>query len=324
MSSGLNRRAVLAAMGVCTLPAFADTFPSKTVTVVMPFAAGGPSDQLVRPVAQRLSTIWKQSVILDPRSGANGIIATQFAMRAPPDGHTLLHGTIGLVQNLSLHKRVPYDFSRDLQPVAIFGRQPQVIVVPTSSPYNNIGELIAAIKANRQAFSFGSVGNGSSSHIFGELLNRTLGTQMPHVAYKGEAALLPDLVTGRIPMSFVSAATAVVRERSQNLRSLAVSGTSRLPMLPNVPTLAESGMAGFELTGWYAMFLPAGVPNVVANKISADLQAVIAEPEIQAKLDELALLPQRKRQSIPELVAEMRADEVAWTRAIKALNISSD
>jgi tripartite-type tricarboxylate transporter receptor subunit TctC len=316
-------RAVLA-LSVLTTNAVAaePAFPTKTVSIVVPFAPGGPTDVVVRPLAQRLAEKWGQPVILDQRSGANGIIAAQYTIKAPADGYTLMFGISGLIQNLSLQKKQPYDFFKDLTPVALIGRQANGVAVSSNSPYKTIGDLVAALKTDGGKMSYGSFGIGSSSHIYGQLLNSKLGGSMPHVAYRGEGPLMPDLMTGRVSLAFVSAATAVIRSKDGTLRVLAVTGPDRLPMLPEVPTLAEVGLSGFDLLGWWGIFMPTGVPAAVAEKISRDVHAVLREPEMRARLGDYALVPDEANSA--QLTNAFKAEFKSWDALIKRFNISAD
>lgn len=310
--------AILAALASAP-GAHAAPFPAKTVTIVVPYAAGGSADALIRPVAERLSRLWGQPVIIENKSGANGIIATQAVMRAEPDGHTILLHLTGIIQNVSLYKKLPYDPFRDLAPVTQVGKQAMGIAVAASSEYTSIPAVIAAAKAKPADFAYGSFGIGSTAHIYGELFKSTQKLDMSHMAYRGEAPMLLDLMGGRIPLGFVSAATAVTRNKDKSLRILAVTGGERIRGLPDVPTLGELGYKGFDLVGWYGMFVPAATPKAVAEKISADVRAVIAQPEVASRMRDLAIEPTGTTPT--EFAGLLKTEYGRWNSLIKQFNI---
>jgi tripartite-type tricarboxylate transporter receptor subunit TctC len=301
------------------LYAATDPYPAKPVTIVVPYGAGGAADALIRPVAQALSTQWKQPVVVDNRPGANGIIATQLVTKATPDGYTLLLHLTGIVQNLSLYKKVSYDPFKDLQAITQIGTQPMGLAVPYRSAVQTVPALVAAARAAPSEFSYGSFGTGSTGHIYGELLRTSEKLQVPHVPYKGEAPMLPDLISGRVQFGFVSAATATTRQRDKSLRILAVTGPRRLDGLPDVPTMAEAGYKGFEAVGWYGLFAPAGVPRTVVEKLAADVNAVLQRKDIQDRMRDLAVDPTG---TTPEAFAKfLRNDYTKWDGLIKAFHI---
>ncbi|MFS8977770.1 tripartite tricarboxylate transporter substrate binding protein [Cupriavidus necator] len=297
----------------------ASSYPAKPVTIVVPYAAGGATDAMIRPIAEALSTQWKQPVIVDNRPGANGIIATQLVSKAAPDGYTLLLSLTGIVQNLSLYKKVPYDPFKDLQAITQLGTQPMGLAVAPASPYRDVGALIDAARATPGKFSYGSFGTGSTGHIYGELLRSTAKLEIPHVAYKGEAPMLPDLMAGRVQLGFVSASTAATRHRDKSLRILAVTGPRRIGTMADVPTLAELGYKGFEAVGWYGLFAPAGTPKPVAEKIVADTRAVLQSPAIVARLRDQAIEPTGT--SSDDFTRLLRADYAKWDGLIKTFKI---
>lgn len=294
-------------------------WPGKAVTIVVPYQAGGSADVMIRPIAEKLSHIWKQPVVVDNRTGANGIIATQAVMRAEPDGHTILLHLTGFVQNASLYRKIPYDPFRDLAPVTQLGTQPMGLAVAAASPYASVKELAAGLKAKPVDLSYGSFGTGSTGHIFGELLKSNLAVDMPHVPYRGEGPMLIDLIAGRLTVAFVSSATAATRQKDKSLKILGVTGPNRLPSLPNVPTLTESGLKGYDLVGWYGLFLPKGAPQSVVEKIAADARSVIAQPDIVARMRELEIEPTGT--SPAEFGRILRADYAKWDGLIKQFKI---
>lgn len=294
-------------------------FPRKPVTIIVPYPAGGSADALIRPIAEKLSHAWGQPVLVDNRTGANGIIATQAVMRAEPDGHTILLHLTGFIQNASLYKKIPYDPFKDLIAVTQIGTQPMGLAVGPDSPYASVGALAAGLKARPADLSYGSFGTGSTGHVFGELLKYNAGVQMPHVPYRGEGPMLIDLISGRVTLGFVSSATAAARMKDKSLRILAVTGPHRLPSMPQVPTLTEAGMKGYDLVGWYGFFLPKGTPASVVEKISADTRAALAQPDIVARMRELEIEPTGN--SPAEFAKLLRSDYAKWDGLIKQFKI---
>ena len=294
------------------------SYPIKPVTIVVAYPAGGGADTMIRPIAEALSTQWKQPVVVDNRPGANGIIATQLVSKAAPDGYTLLLNLTGIVQNLSLYKKVPYDPFKDLQAITQLGTQPMGLAVAPASPYRTVGALLDAARAAPGKFSYGSFGTGSTGHIYGELLRSTAKLEIPHVPYKGEASMLPDLIGGRIQLGFVSVSTAATH-RDKSLRILAVTGPRRIGTMADVPTLAELGYKGFEAVGWYGLFAPAGTPKPVVEKIAADTRAVLQSPAIVARLRDQAIDPTGT--SPDDFTRLLRADYAKWDGLIKTFKI---
>lgn len=313
----------LATLAACIagLPGFAQaqSYPSKAVTIVVPYPAGGSADAMMRPIAERLGKLWHQPVVVENRSGANGIVATQYVLAAPADGHTVLLHLTGFIQNLSLYRKLPYDPFKDLTPLTQIGTQTMGLAVSSTSPYNSLQALASAVKARPADFSYGSFGIGSTGHIFGELLKTRLQADMPHVPYRGEGPMLPDVMSGRVPLAFVSAATAATRQKDKTLRILAVTGPQREAALPDVPTLAELGYKGFEPVGWYGLFVPAATPKTVADKISADVRSVMRQPDIAARLRDLSIEPTGTTQA--EFAQLLKTDHGRWDALIKQFRI---
>ncbi|WP_137924162.1 tripartite tricarboxylate transporter substrate binding protein [Cupriavidus sp. 2SB] len=315
----LGMLAALPCLAASPLYAASNAYPSKPVTIVVPYGAGGAADALIRPIAEALGTEWKQPVVVDNRPGANGMIATQLVSKASPDGYTLLLNLTGIVQNLSLYKKVSYDPFKDLQAITQIGTQPMGLAVAPRSPARTVPALLEMAKATPADFSYGSFGTGSTGHIYGELLRSTAQLQIPHLPYKGEAPMLPDLISGRIQFGFVSASTAATRYRDKSLRILAVTGPRRLAGMPDVPTLAEVGYKGFEAIGWYGLFAPAGTPRAVIEKVSADVASVLKRQDIQTRMRDLAVDPTG---TSPEAFSQvMRNDYTKWDGLIKTFRI---
>lgn len=323
LTSSLRLLIAAAGLALTVSPALAQpAFPGKAVTLVVPYGAGGSADVMARSLADKLSKSWNVPVTVDNRTGANGIVATQAVMRAPADGHTILLHLTGMIQNASLYKKLPYDPFKDLVPVTQIGTQAMGLAVSPQGPHKDVKSLVKALSAAPDKGSYGSFGAGSTGHIFGELLRSTVASTMPHVAYRGEAPMIPEIMTGRVELGFVSAATASERGADGSLRILAVTGPKRLPALPNVPTMAEAGLKGFELVGWYGLFVPPGTPSSTVQRIAADTRAALSRPEMVYRFQQLAIDP--KGTSPQQFEATMREDFQRWDELIKRFHITLD
>lgn len=294
-------------------------FPSKSVTLIVPYGAGGSGDVLARSLGDKLSKSWNVPVIVENRTGANGIIATQTLMRAPADGHTILMHLTGVIQNASLYKKLPYDPFTDIVPVTQIGTQPMGLAVSAQSPYKDVPALVNALGSSSSKASYGSFGAGSTGHIFGELLRNSARSSMPHVPYRGEAPMIPDLMTGRIELGFVSTATAAERGKDGSLRILAVTGPVRQPSMPNVPTMQEVGQKGFEIVGWYGLFVPKGTPTKTVERIAQDTNRLLTTPEMVYRFKQLAIEPTGTTPKQFETI--MHDDFRRWDALIKRFNI---
>lgn len=312
---------VAAVSAALASPALAQAdFPSRPVTLVVPYAPGGALDVLARSLADKLSTTWNVQVIVDNRTGANGIIATQSVIRAPADGYTILLHLTGIIQGVSLYKKLPYDPFTDLAPVTQIGTQAMGLAVSPKAPYKDAKALQKGLTDEPGKGAYGSFGNGSTGHIFGELFRSSANLSLPHVPYRGEAPMIPEIMTGRVDYGFVSTTAAVDRSSDGTLRILAVTGPARQPALPNVPTMAEQGLKGFDLVGWYGLFVPKATPAAVVQRIAADTNAALSRPEMIYRFKQLAIEPKGTTPS--QFEAFMREDFRRWDALIKQFNIS--
>lgn len=298
-------------------------FPSKTVTIVVPYSAGGSIDAVARPLATKLQAMWGQPVIVDNRPGANGMLATQFVMKAPANGYTLLYHITGIIQNPLLYKNVSYDPLKDFTPLVQIGGQAMGLSVSSKSPITSLDKLISDAKSKGDVgHTYGSVGVGHTGQIWSELLTSESKFKAVHVPYKGSSPLYIDLVTQRVDWAFLSAADSVTRANDQSVRVLAVTGPERLKQLPDVPTLRELGHPGFEMMGWHGLFAPAGTPSAVATKLSNDIRTALADHELQKVLDMQVI--RETRLGTQELAKVMRDDQARWAALIKRFNIQAD
>jgi len=323
----LRLSAVLATLcGATPLPALAQASaqPSdRPLTIVVPYAGGGAADPVVRPLAQRLQERLGRPVVVDNRPGANGLIGTQHVLRQPADGNTILYHITSLIQNVALSRAKPaYDFNKDIQPLVLLGRQSVVLVVPGASPYRTFPDLAKAVRASPTSFAYGSYGSGSTSHIYGEALRAALNVEMPHAAFRGTAPLVQEMLGGRIPMAFVSATTAIERDKDKTLRAVAVASDRRMELLPHVPTLAEMGYPGFESTGWWGLFLRSGTPPAEADLLLSTIRDILREQDMQARLRLAGLEP--SEEGPEQIAAGMRADYRHWEALSRRFNITSD
>jgi tripartite-type tricarboxylate transporter receptor subunit TctC len=271
--------------------AHADTYPSKPVRIIVPFAAGGVADLLPRLVGQKLSEKWGQPVIVENKAGASGNIGMAEVARAAPDGYTLgLAPTGNLTVNQFLFK-LPFDTAKDLAPITVLATSPNVLVIHPSVPARNFRELVAYAKSNPAALNFASPGEGSGAHLAGELLNLEAGIRATHVPYKGLAPAVNDLLGGQVQMMFAGISTVLQHVKSGKLVAIAIAAPKRSAQLPDVPTVAESGLAGFDVTSWYGLVARAGTPAEIVEKIHRDAVEALSSEDVRSKLAGLGLEP---------------------------------
>lgn len=295
-----------------------EKYPSRAVRIVIPTASGGNVDLLARAIGEKLSDRWKQPVVVEAKPGANTQLATLEVINAKADGYTLLFTISGLVQNLVLQSNLPYKLS-DLKPVSMVATFPIALAANASFPAKTIGELIEQAKATPNTISYGSYGTGSGGHIIGEGLNRAAGIDLQHIAYKGEAVSLPDLLTGRIALAYGSTGFYARQLSTNKIRLLAVAAPNRLKNFPDVPTFAEAGFAGINLAGWGGIFLPASTPADVAKEVSQQVRQIVALPEIRSKIYEMGFEPVGNSEA--EFEQGLRAELEKWRAIVKDANI---
>lgn len=298
-------------------------FPSKPVTIVVPFSAGGTTDILARLVAQHLSTELGQSVVVENKAGAGGNIGAAHAAKAPADGHTLFMGTVGThAINAALYPKLPFDPVKDFVPLTRVAMVPNLLVAHPSQPFKTVQEMIAYAKANPGKISFGSPGNGSSPHLSGELFKTMAKVDLVHVPYKGSAPAVSDLLGNQIAIMFDNLPSVIPHVRSGKLRAIAVSTAKRSPDLPNVPTIAEAGVPGYEAMSWFGLFAPAATPAPVKAKLHAALLKVLAIPEVKKKIDDQGGEPVSE---FPEqFAAFIQKESQKWAKVVKDSGASVD
>ncbi len=304
--------AALALLAMTLSAQSADKYPSKPVHIIVPFAAGGVADLLPRLVGEKLSEKWGQPVIVDNKPGASGNIGMELGARAEPDGYTLVLAPTGnLTVNSLLFPNLPFDTQKDFTPITLLAYSPNVLVVHPSVPAKTFKELIDYAKANPGKLNFASPGEGSGAHLAGELLNIEAGIQATHIPYKGIAPAVNDLLGGNVQMMFAGVSTVLEHIKAGKLVAIAIGGPSRLRPLPDIPTIDESGIAGFDVTSWYGLVVRSGTPGEIIARIQRDVNLVVYEAGMIKKLTDLGLDPIVNR---PEDFARMITAERAKIR----------
>jgi tripartite-type tricarboxylate transporter receptor subunit TctC len=290
MNHSLLRTALALVLAALAGTIQAQAWPSKPIRYIVPFAAGGTTDLLGRMVGAKLAEALGQPVIVENRAGAAGALGVEMLAKSPPDGYTIGGGTISShALNVTLYPKLPYDPLKDFSPITMLATLPNMLVVHPSVGVNSVQELIAYLKANPNKLTFGSAGNGTSQHMSGELFKTMTGTQMQHVPYKGSGPMMTDLLAGTISMSFENMTTAYPPAKGGRLKALAVTTSKRSFVAPDVPTLAELGLAGYEISSWQAMFAPAGVPKDIVARLYAETAKALKSPDVAKRLQELGL-----------------------------------
>ncbi|PZU36614.1 MAG: LacI family transcriptional regulator [Acidovorax sp.] len=313
----------VAAAGALPLGALAQNFPTKPITIIVPFSAGGTTDILARIVGQGLTTELGQSVVVDNKPGAGGNIGGSLAAKAAADGYTLFMGTVGThAINQSLYKKMPFDPVKDFAPLSRVATVPNLLVAHPSQPFKTVKEMIAYAKANPGKITFGSPGSGASPHVSGELFKSMTGTDLLHIPYKGSAPAMTDLLGGQTSVMFDNMPSAIQHVRSGKLRPIAVTTAKRSPELPDVPTIAEAGVPGYEATSWFGMFAPAGTPKPVLDKLHAALIKVLNQADVKKKIaeqggDVVAETPE-------QFAAFIKAESVKWGKVVKESGATAD
>ncbi|MGJ7544955.1 Bug family tripartite tricarboxylate transporter substrate binding protein [Variovorax sp. LT1R16] len=274
-----------------TAQAQAPAWPTKPVKIVVPSPPGGSTDQIARAIGQKLSEAWGQPVVVENRPGAGLTLGADYVAKSQPDGYTLLMGAVHHSIAQSVYKKLPYDFGKDLAPITVLAIVPNVLIVSTANPAKNVTELIAQAKAQPGRLSYGSTGAGTAHHLIGEQFNDMAGTDILHVAYKGSSPALVDLMGGQTTMMFDTVASCLPLIKGGKLRPLAVATAKRSSALPDVPTLSEAGLTGFDIATWFGLMAPAGTPKAVIDKVYADSARILATPEMKKQWLEMGAEP---------------------------------
>jgi tripartite-type tricarboxylate transporter receptor subunit TctC len=325
---GFAMRALAGAVTGCVsiiaaMPAAAQTaYPTRVVRLVVPFSAGGVADVLGRMLAQRLTTQYGHTMVVENRAGSGGHVGAEFVARAVPDGYTLMFGTIGIHAAYGIYNKLSYDPAKDLQPVILVADMPNILVVHPSVPARNTKEFIALAKARPGELNFGTAGAGSSTHMIGELFKVVAGVNLTHVPYKGSAPAQADLLGGQIHLMFENLPVAIQQVRAGRIRAIGMTSRQRSLSMPEVPTIAESGLPEYEATAWFTIGAAAKVPADIVRKLNTDIDAWLKAPEMQSKWKDMGVTPLG---GSPEAAAKFFASEtVKWNRVIKAAGIRGD
>ena len=300
--------------------AAAQSWPSRSVRLISPFAPGGGADFTSRAIAQKLTASLGQQVIVDNRGGAGGMLGVDLAAKSPPDGYTLVMGTIGPIAiNPSLLSKMPYDPIKDLAPVSQAAVAVNVLLVHPSLPVKSVKEFIALAKARPNDLNYGSSGSGAADHLAGELFNAMVKVKMAHIPYKGGAPAMLDLVSGNVQVVFSTVSTAVSAIEGNKVRALAIAGSQRFESMPQLPTMSEAGLKGFEVNNWYGLFAPAGTPKDIIARVGADTGKALAMDDVKKRLLGLGIIA---TSSTPEaFAAYIRAETDKWRKVIRDANI---
>jgi tripartite-type tricarboxylate transporter receptor subunit TctC len=306
-----------------SLPAGAQAYPTRPVKLVVPFPPGGSLDITGRLIAQRLSDMWGQAVVVENKPGAGGNIGADFVAKSPPDGYTILLGALSThAVNPSLYAKMPYDAVKDFAPITLIAITPNVLVVNATAPVSNVKEFITWTKANPGKLAFGSGSNGSAGHLAGELYKVDTGTDAVHIPFKGGAPATQALLAGDTQFMFDNLANAMAQVKAGKLKALAVTTAQRSPLVPELPTMAEAGLPGFDISTWYGLFAPAGTPAAIVAKWNADVTKILTTPDVRAKLMADGAEP---APDTPEQFAQMISRELAkYARIIKASGAKVD
>jgi tripartite-type tricarboxylate transporter receptor subunit TctC len=325
MTLSLSRRhtlALAAGAAVAPLGAFAQAWPSRPVRWVVAYPAGGGSDFLARQLAPQLGKQLGQTIVIDNRPGAAGIIGTDNAAKSPPDGYTIVTGDNGaMVFHSAMYRKLPYD-PKDLVPVGFMARFPLILAVNPSSGFTSAKQLLEELKKNPGKYSYASPGLGSPHHLAMELLKERTKTFVVHVPYRGTALAVQDVISGQVPMMVLDTAAGLPQIRSGKVKALAVMSTKRIPSLPDVPTLDEVGVKDFEVTAWQGLFVPKGTPADIVARLTAEMNKAITMPEVKARLEEFGL--EVTPSDGPSLASFLQKENAFWHQLIKERGLSAE
>lgn len=324
----VSRRAIIksaAGAAACWVaaPALAQSFPNRPLRMVVPFPAGGPTDIVARPLAQLLSVALRQQVIIDNKGGAGGSVGADNVAKSPPDGYTLLMGTVGThAINISLYKKLSYHPVRDFVPLGLAASAPVAVVVGAATTYGNLGALISAARKQPGEIPYASAGNGTPGHLTGEMFAKAAGISLRHVPYRGSAPALNDVIGGQIPVMFDPVQSVLSQIRGGKLRALAISSRARSRVLPDVPTISEAAVRNFEAEAWWAVFAPANLPAAEATLLRTEIERAVRSAAFRERLGDLGVSPAAPmRTTFAEF---QRAEMEKWGKAVRDSGASLD
>jgi len=305
-----------------TLPSFSQSWPSKSVKIIAPVPPGGGVDILSRAIAQKLSVTFSTPVVVENKAGASAVVGTDFVAKSAPDGYTMLMGYSVLATNKYLVKSLPYDLEKDLTPVSYVGYIPLMLVTPPSFPPKTVTELITLLKANPDKYSYASGGAGAGAHLSAEMFKHITGTKLVHVPYKGNAPALADVLGGHLPIMFDTITTSLPHVRSGKLKALATTGPKRSPLAPELPTMIEAGVPGFEISAWYMIFAPKKTPTEILEKLNSAINEAIADPEMVKQMAAMGV--SFVGGSIGQADQFLSSEITKWGSIIKAADIKAE
>ena len=312
----------LALVGACCLSAsaVAQTYPARTVTIVVPNAAGGGTDTIARLIADQLSKQMGQSFVVENKTGAGMVLGTAAVAKAAPDGYTLLTGLNGnLTVNPSLYAKLPYDPVADFRPIAMLAEYPFLVIVNNDIPVKSIKDLIAYLKANAGKIDYASAGNGTGQHLSAELFKMMTGTEMSHVAYRGAQPAYQDVISGRVPVFFDNMSTAMSLAQGGKVRALAITSKERSSLMPDVPTMEEAGLKGYEYHTWFGLWAPKATPDAIVEKLNVEVNKALAEPGIKQRIAATAGEP--SRMALKDIDPFVKAEIEKWGEVVKRAGI---
>ncbi len=298
----------------------AQSWPSKPISLIVPFPAGGTTDVLARALAEKLTQSLGQTVIVESKPGAGATLGADYVAKAKPDGYTLLVGAVHHTIASSVYKKLPYDFQKDLAPITTIALVPNVLVVNAATPAKNVAELVAMLKARPGAYNYGSNGNGTAQHLIGTQFENLTGTDVAHIPYKGSGPLATDLLGGQVTMSFDTVTPVLQHIRAGKLRALAVTTAKRSSVLPDVPTLDESGLKGFNIGTWFGVLAPAATPKDILLRLNTEMVKVIQSPEFRARMEEIGAEPIGN--SAAQMAQQIKGETEKFAKLVKDAKVT--
>ena len=325
-STSIHRRQMMQGIAlVCAMTAasaMAQAWPGKPISLVVPFPPGGTTDVLARALGEKLSRSLGQAVIIENKPGAGATIGADYVAKSKPDGYTLLIGAVHHTIASSVYKKLPYDFQKDFAPITTIAMVPNVLVVNAATPVKNVAELVALIKAQPDKASYGSNGNGTAQHLIGTQFQVLTGTTLTHIPYKGSGPLATDLLGGQILMSFDTVTPVLQHIKGGKLRALAVTTATRSPALPDVPTLEEAGLKGFNIGTWFGVLAPVATPKDIVTRLSGEMMAIIASPEFIKRMDEIGAQPIGNKPA--EMAQQIANETTKFASLVKSGKVTVD
>jgi tripartite-type tricarboxylate transporter receptor subunit TctC len=310
----------LPVMALCSGSAMAQAWPSRPISLIVPFPAGGTTDVLARALAEKLTQSLGQTVIVESKPGAGATLGADYVSKAKPDGYTLLVGAVHHTIASSVYKKLPYDFQKDLAPITTIALVPNVLVVNASTPAKNVAELVALLKARPGHYNYGSNGNGTAQHLIGTQFQNLTGSDLVHIPYKGSAPLATDLLGGQVTMSFDTVTPVLQHIRSGKLRALAVTTAKRSSALPDVPTLDEAGLKGFNIGTWFGVLAPAATPKEIVVRLNTEMVKVIRSPEFRKRMEEIGAEP--IGDSSDQMVQQIKSETEKFAKLVKEAKVT--